>query len=70
MQYARVMSWTTESISTMVNYNLRVCCDQPRAPPDLRVKYQTFQTKFLCKTINTARFLKLSAFFRAIICPF
>ena len=61
---------TTESISTMVNYNLWVCCNQPRAHPDLRVKYQTFQTKFLCKTINTARFLKLSAFFKAIICPF
>ena len=65
-----VISWTTESISTMVNYTLWVCCNQPRAHPDLRVKYQTFQTKFLCKTINTARFLKASAFFTAIICPF
>ena len=65
-----VISWTTESISTMVNYTLWVCCNQPRATFNHRVKHQTFQTKFLCKTINTARFLKLSAFFRAIICPF
>ena len=61
---------TTESISTMVNYTLWVCCNQPRATFNHRVKHQTFQTKFLCKTINTARFLKASAFFTAIICPF
>ena len=69
-QKSRVISWTTESISTMVNYTLWVCCNQPRATFNHRVKHQTFQTKFLCKTINTARFLKASAFFTAIICPF
>ena len=61
---------TPESPSASSYYTLWVCPHHPRPHFTHRVQNQTFQTKFLWKTINTARFLTLSAFFIAITCPF
>ena len=61
MVLRRIDMPTPESPSASSNYTLWVCPHHPRPHFNPRVKYQTFQTKFLWKTINTVRLLTLSS---------